>query len=368
MRGDLIDRKFVLNNFITLTNGANRAVIVSSLKEEVHFIPNDLYGFISGNIDTDFSLVIAKYPDDYETILEYIDYLIDEKIIVIIESSIKVKPILNNKTYTNGINDAIIDFNQSIDYSRLIQSLDNLDTKALQVRIFGCEFNIKKLRRLLGQIMGSDIETIEIVLPYYQNCEIDLGVLLERYYKLFSIYVYNSPYEKHPSQKNEPQKYRYINFVKVNIVDSNCCGTINAGYFIYNIQTINENKLVNSCLNRKISIDIDGYIKNCPSMKDNFGNIKNTTIEEALNREGFKKHWEIKKDEIEVCKECEFRDICSDCRAYIEKPENIYSKPLKCGYSPYTNEWEVWSKNPLKQKAIQYYSFKNLAKEIEQND
>ena len=31
--------------------------------------------------------------------------------------------------------------------------------------------------------------------------------------------------------------------------------------------------------------------------------------------------------------------IFSDERAYLTEPSNIYSKPLKCGYNPYTGEW-----------------------------
>ena len=39
------------------------------------------------------------------------------------------------------------------------------------------------------------------------------------------------------------------------------------------------------------------------------------------------------------------------------KDKNILdiSKPLKCGYNPYTGEWEEWSQNPIKQKIIKYY-------------
>ena len=48
--------------------------------------------------------------------------------------------------------------------------------------------------------------------------------------------------------------------------------------------------------------------------------------------------------------------------AYLEDPENILSKPLKCGYNPYTCEWEEWSTNPLKQKAIEYYGMQDLVK------
>ena len=110
----------------------------------------------------------------------------------------------------------------------------------------------------------------------------------------------------------------------------------------------------------KVSVDQNGNIKNCPSMKETFGNIKDTTLSEAIEKPGFKKYWDINKDKIHVCKDCEFRYICTDCRAYVEDPEDILSKPLKCGYNPYTGEWSEWSTNPLKQKAIDFYGMRDL--------
>jgi hypothetical protein len=68
-----------------------------------------------------------------------------------------------------------------------------------------------------------------------------------------------------------------------------------------------------------------------------------------------------------VCKDCEFRYICTDCRAYLEDPYNEYSKPLKCGYDPYTGEWSEWSTNPLKQAAIKYYGMEETVNEKPQN-
>ena len=95
-------------------------------------------------------------------------------------------------------------------------------------------------------------------------------------------------------------------------------------------------------------------------MKEHYGNIKDTTLQDALAHPDFKKYWFVNKDQISVCKDCEFRYICTDCRAYIENPEDMYSKPLKCGYNPYTCEWEEWSTNPLKQKAIEHYGMREM--------
>jgi len=96
----------------------------------------------------------------------------------------------------------------------------------------------------------------------------------------------------------------------------------------------------NSCLNRKISIDAQGNIKNCPSCTQSFGNIKDTTLKQALEHPDFKKLWSITKDQVDVCKDCEFRHMCTDCRVYIKDPENIYSQPSKCTYNPYIAKWQ----------------------------
>jgi radical SAM protein with 4Fe4S-binding SPASM domain len=67
--------------------------------------------------------------------------------------------------------------------------------------------------------------------------------------------------------------------------------------------------------------------------------FKSTTLRKALNLTDFKKTWGINKDQISICKDCEFRYICTDCRVFIENKDDIYSKPAKCGYDPYTTKW-----------------------------
>ncbi|MDR2057516.1 MAG: hypothetical protein LBP83_04405, partial [Dysgonamonadaceae bacterium] len=39
------------------------------------------------------------------------------------------------------------------------------------------------------------------------------------------------------------------------------------------------------------------------------------------------------------CKDCEFRYICTDCRAYLQDSNDIYSQPAKCNYNPYIAKW-----------------------------
>src|SRR5690606_52193 len=152
--------------------------------------------------------------------------------------------------------------------------------------------------------------------------------LFEKHNIISKIFIFEYNHNLHFVQN------KVIGFEK-GLVSVKDCGKISDKIFFPNLRTYLTSQSCNTCLNRKISIDKDGNIKNCPSMAQSFGNIKDTTLEEALNHRDFKKYWNVTKDQIEVCKDCEFRHICTDCRAYTERThfENDIdlSKPLKCG-------------------------------------
>ena len=75
-------------------------------------------------------------------------------------------------------------------------------------------------------------------------------------------------------------------------------------------------------------------------MKQSFGHILKTNLNDVVNNSKFKKLWTINKDKIDVCQDCEYRYICTDCRAYIKDSNDIYSQPAKCNYNPYIAKWE----------------------------
>ena len=203
----------------------------------------------------------------------------------------------------------------------------------------------------------SRIVSVDFILPYCKNFDLEeLYEIIKENSRIHSFIIFNSPFDK--SYEPLRQKMGYIMLVKRNIINEKHCGIINQEYFYSNIKLFSESQYHNTCLNKKLSIDKMGDIKNCPSMSASFGNIKNTKLSEAINNDNFKKYWNITKDQITICKDCEFRHICTDCRAYIEEPDNMYSKPLKCGYDPYSNEWLEWSTHPLKEKGIHFYNMK----------
>lgn len=247
----------------------------------------------------------------------------------------------------------------------LLQQICDLRIKYLQIRFSELELNdmIKAIRKL-SLLNDSSINELSLVANY----DLQLVTFIKaNYYSISNKFLH---FILHSSDEQDSQTLEHVqlSIIKNKITIPLSCGLINLKNINLNRNFYLEAKQHNTCLNKKVSIDVKGNIKNCPSMFQSFGNIKDTTLENALNHPEFKKYWNLTKDNIEVCKDCEFRYICTDCRAYTEQTNFNNgldtSKPLKCGYNPYTGEWEEWSTNSLKQKAIEYYGMQDLIRKV----
>jgi SPASM domain peptide maturase of grasp-with-spasm system len=344
--------------------GFNRSIISDTQNNTYHFIPNGLFDILEQYNGKRVEEIKSAFDNEYDEIIdEYFDFLITNKLIFFNSNPDLFPKLSTDWNSPSKITNIIIDYDEIVhDFKSLLPQFETLKCSYIQLRFYKyISFNsiydiVENLKKEKSRIVS-----IDFILPYNENFNLDeVNKILIDNSRIHSIIVFNSPYNK--SYNALSHKMGYLMMVKRNILNEKHCGIINDEYFYSNTKLFTESQLHNTCLNRKISIDKDGNIKNCPSMAESFGNIKDTTLEEALNKPGFKKYWNINKDQIEVCKDCEFRHICTDCRAYIEDPENQYSKPLKCGYNPYTNVWEEWSTNPLKQKAIEYYGMQDLVK------
>lgn len=110
--------------------------------------------------------------------------------------------------------------------------------------------------------------------------------------------------------------------------------------FYTNKTTFLMNQFYNSCWNGKIAITSTGNILPCIFARNQIlGNIKTNALAELKNE--IIKSWEITKDDIEICKDCEFRYCCHDCRPLAEAINgNVKSKYPRCCYNPYKGEWE----------------------------
>lgn len=350
--------------------GINRSVICDLQRNTYDIIPTDLYNILISHEDKTLRELKEYFENKFnETIDEYFEFLLVKEYIFYTNTPSWFPKLNRQWNYPFEISNAIIDSNKYSQYDiyTVLKQLDEINCKHIEIRFYDNN-PIKEIERII--LFLDKIESIIVSVGFAIPNKINIS---KKHYQELLIESPRISYLViHGSDINEVvkpirDKTGYMIFSKDKIESEICCGVINSNYFITNMKTFTESLKFNSCLNRKVSIDVNGNIKNCPSMPQSFGNIKDFTLQEALSHKDFKKYWNITKDQIEICKDCEFRYICTDCRAYTERTqfgkENLdLSKPLKCGYSPYTNEWEEWSTNPLKQKAIEYYGMQELVK------
>jgi SPASM domain peptide maturase of grasp-with-spasm system len=233
------------------------------------------------------------------------------------------------------------------DYNKILNELESLDCQYLQLRVYSGR-SMTYFEELLQILENRRLISIEFLIQASKVInEESLRKLIDKYPRIHNIIVHSASENK--IVHRDSSGMGNIIYLRQKIDSEAHCGMINTHYFTINLRTFSESQKHNTCLNRKISIDADGNIKNCPSMPKSYGNIRDTTLKEAIEKPGFKDVWYIHKDQIEICKDCEFRHICTDCRAYIQDPSNIYSKPAKCSYNPYTATWgdQNPTNNPL---------------------
>ncbi len=102
-----------------------------------------------------------------------------------------------------------------------------------------------------------------------------------------------------------------------------------------------RNIYANTCWYGKITIKENGDVIPC-GFERNFiyGNVKDNSINEIINNEKTSSRWYLSYDKIEVCKDCEYRYCCKDCRPLgISNCGSLVSKNPRCLYDPYLGQW-----------------------------
>ncbi len=99
------------------------------------------------------------------------------------------------------------------------------------------------------------------------------------------------------------------------------------------------NQRFNSCWGTKIAITSDGKVRPCIYSEISIGDIESLSIHQII--EGLKPYWELTKDKVEICKDCELRYVCFDCREIARRQggDILAPNPL-CQYDPCSGRWK----------------------------
>lgn len=327
-----------------LVKGYKRSIIYDLQTGKWDFIPNALHEILKecgGGKVSDCYKIIHK--NQHGILNEYFDFLIVKEYIHFAESKREFQSFPNlDMTFEmpNIISNAVLDFdletlNESnfLSYQKVILDLIELGCRLVQVRFFGKRNPGNLFFNLWSNVQDLDFE-VEMILPHIlsNNCSF-YEQLCHTIRNINRVIIYNTP--ENTLKEYNSSKYP-IFFSSQRIEGDNCCGIIDPKYFAVNPLLFAESLSFNSCLNKKVGIDINGFIKNCPSMSKIFSRVGERNISDIILDDEFQDLWKVKKDEINTCKLCEFRYMCTDCRAFVS---DKLDKPFKCKYDPLTAEW-----------------------------
>lgn len=111
--------------------------------------------------------------------------------------------------------------------------------------------------------------------------------------------------------------------------------------FITSKEIFDSNFHKNSCWYGKIAITETGEVLPCVFERNlSYGNITNISIKSLESFSLLKENWFRNFNKIKICKDCEYRFACKDCRPLgISVCGDIDEKNPRCTYNPYTGIW-----------------------------
>jgi len=117
--------------------------------------------------------------------------------------------------------------------------------------------------------------------------------------------------------------------------------TMRQPIFWTNRDTFHWNQAFNPCWAGKINVTASGDVLPCIMAREQIvGNIRQAHLGYIVQGEPLYSWWRLTKDQVEVCRDCEFRYACGDCRVLaLGSNGSLYSKYPRCLYNPYTGVW-----------------------------
>ncbi|HBL34609.1 MAG TPA: grasp-with-spasm system SPASM domain peptide maturase [Porphyromonadaceae bacterium] len=326
---------------IFFTKGYCRTMMCDLKKGIWQFIPNTYYELILLFKKHTIDSIENEGIIDSSKLYEFIGFLLTNNCGQIVDD-IQLFPEIELKWDSpHFIENSIIDVdeNSNHNYIKIANELQQLFCKNIQFRFF-CEKDLSEIAYIIHVFKGRDFESIDFIVKYFPPINKEEYLMLASENPSVSFIVHSAPNNVFFESKLKGiyPIVGYVQYTEQTITSANCCGIINKDSFVFPKfpKDFIEGIIRNKCLNRKISISSTGEIKNCPSMNINYGNIKTDSLIDVYQNKKFRSFWYITKDKISICKDCEYRNVCNDCRAFAK---NKFSKPSKCSYDPYHTSW-----------------------------
>lgn len=315
--------------------GANRSCIYDLGRGKHYLIPNLLCEVLSqkfGNKVEDIAHVLGEL-----TFNEYFSFLEKNEIIQFLdEDELRFWPKLSLEFDSIGpISNCIIELNDNQITKRLIKQITSLGCRHVELRILGNKTKAK-INNILASFEHSGITTISLNLINTGISETECLFLENSDVRISQINIIEEAGNEKFSQGEGT-----VNFLVGVPIWGEEDTHISPNNFFVNMQFFIEAYNKNIAYNGKLFLLVDGQIYVSKKGKP-VGTWNGAGLN--WNETRFKKEvslWEISKDKVAVCKDCEFRYMCYDQRIPRKiRNSEYYTYDNDCNYNPYISKWE----------------------------
>lgn len=335
---EIIDRNkfFVVQADCIPVKGYKRSCLYDLTRKKYYFIPNSLAEILS-----EYNrLPINKLYQDFDNnpvLDEYFKFLTEKEIIYLADEwELEHFPNLClDWKHPSKISTALIEVNETTQFDCIkLQALfDSLGIKHLQIRQVSL-LRLDFITQLLTGLIDSRLKSIELILPF----TIDYINISKAFKKInpktLLIYFFASQDNKSILEPALPRIILTKDPIESFFVEK----SPNPKYFAVNIQSFTEAQQHHTFYNRKLFIDKQGQVKNSLFNAKTFGHIDLIDVAAIVGTEEFQEFWFIEKDNTSVCKDCEFRYMCTDQRV-PKKSGDQWVHSIDCRYNPYVAKW-----------------------------
>ncbi|MFI5150825.1 MAG: grasp-with-spasm system SPASM domain peptide maturase [Bacteroidia bacterium] len=332
---------FLLHSCCIPVKGYCRSIMYDLNRGSFSYIPNDMFNLLNTwNGYSKEDVLDAYEPEDRAVLLEYFDYLEKEEFIFYIDSKEEMNlfPKMDlSFDYPALISNAILQFENEISYDLglVIQQLNELGCRDAQLVFYGST-KLEFILDCLKEFQTSSFKTLELVLPHSDCTSFEgLSELSEIHKRIRRFFVFESDRsESFMTNKNLAEviySEEQVEYVMYHVIDTTELFRVTPDLFF-------EAQQYNPYLNKKMCIDKNGNIRNAPNSERIFGHVSKISLPLIIRDLEFRNLWTIGKDEIKLCRDCEYRYMCTDCRIPVNV-EGEWTYDQECGYDVINGFW-----------------------------
>jgi SPASM domain peptide maturase of grasp-with-spasm system len=335
-----IDIPFHLFASCVPVKGVVRSVIYDLHRNHFEYIPNSLFDMLTDFKDITFSDLLEKIDTEEEKkiLVNYFEFLLEKEFVFFSKFNSNFFPKYSAdfcKPYNISCLVIDIDSNSIEELNRLKSEIINTKIECLVFRFFVAdEFEIKRVISFFNDIPVRIIQLfvedkIHIENSFFEDL-IDLNS------RLSVVLKYNAAKGAIQDLRNgvlvETERNVISTRMKINDISD----------FDINMDLFMESHLYNNFFNKRAYINSNGDIYRYENDNLTFGNINSTSLLDSLKTEKFKEYWNINKDQVFICKDCEYKYMCVDNREPLYKNDlDLWVLEGDCNYNPSIGKWNI---------------------------